>query len=110
MHTHHVLDFDTAEIIGLALPSGAQTITSPSGTYLVTTEDDVVICNGTFTVSLPSAVDMLGRSFTVKNIGTGTITVDPNDSETIDDGLTAVLRIQYGSITFISDGTEWWII
>jgi len=38
------------------------------------------------------------------------ITVDAEDDETIDDGLTAVLTVKDESITIESDGDEWLII
>lgn len=73
-------------------------------------DDEVVLCNGTFAVTLPPAASSEGKVYHIKNIGTGVITVDGNDSETIDGGATAVLTVQYESITILSNGTSWYIL
>jgi hypothetical protein len=63
------------------------------------------------TITFPAAASHTGRRVSVKRIDNGiyAITVDPNGAETIDDTATAVLEYQYESVTFVSDGTEWWI-
>jgi len=66
--------------------------------------------NETFTVTLPAVSGVSGRIYTIKNVGTGTITVDGASSETIDSATTAVISSQFDSITIQCDGTEWWII
>jgi len=82
---------------------------SATGTYTVTTGDFFLACSGTFTVTLPSAVGKSGNHYHFKNMGTGTITIDGNGSETIDDQTTLVLA-PYDNAHLISDNTEWWII
>ena len=66
---------------------------------------------GAITHNLPTAVGN-GAILTIKKIdsSTNTITVDPNSTETIDGGGTAVLQVQYESISLVSDGTNWVII
>jgi len=68
--------------------------------------------NGAFTVILPSAVSYPGLVLDIKKIDDTRkeITVDAEDDETIDDGLTAVLTVKDESITIESDGDEWLII
>jgi len=62
-------------------------------------------CTGTFTVTLPaSASGDAGKEIRIKNMGTGTITVDGNASETIDGQTTIALDVQYSSITLIATG------
>ena len=62
-------------------------------------------CTGTFTVTLPaSASGDAGKEIRIKNMGTGTITVDGNASETIDGQTTIDLNTQYSSITLIATG------
>ena len=78
-------------------------------TYTITDNDFFLPCNGTFTITLPTAVGRSGYAFIIKNIGTGLITVDGNGSETIDDQ-TSIILSQYDSAQVVSDGTEWWII
>lgn len=55
------------------------------------------------TVNLPAIADNLGRVLLIKKTGssTGTVTVDPNSSETIDGASTNVLNAQYSYILII---------
>jgi len=78
--------------------------------YTATSDDDVILCSGTITISLPVASGVSGKRLYIKNIGTGSITVDPNGTETIDGGTTAVIENQYESITIVCDGSNWHII
>lgn len=58
-----------------------------SGAYTVVAADRGVtfLCTGTFTLSLTAAATLGdGFTFAVINIGTGTITIDPNSTELID--------------------------
>jgi hypothetical protein len=57
-------------------------------------------------------VGRLGRVYNIKKIDSSPniVTVDGDGSETIDDGTTAALTVQYEAITIISDGAEWWIL
>ena len=64
----------------------------------------------TFTVNLPTAVGIQGTTYTLVNSGTGTITLDPNGTETINGSTTIDLATQYTSRTVQSDGTNWIII
>jgi hypothetical protein len=67
---------------------------------------------GPVTVNLPSAASSVNRVINIKKVdaSANTVTVDGNGTETIDGGLTAVLTIQWESITLISDGSQWLII
>lgn len=68
--------------------------------------DYVYLCSGTMTLTLPTAVGNTNL-YTVKNVSTGVVTVATTGGETIDDGLTAVLRVQYTAVDLISDGSNW---
>jgi hypothetical protein len=87
---------------GVTFPEVAVT-----GTYTVSANDYLIDCtSNTFTVSLPTAVGIDGKIYIVKNSGSGTITVDPNGSQTIDGALTKTLSP--GDVLQItSDGTNW---
>jgi hypothetical protein len=88
-----------------------QAYTAKTGTYTATTSDYVIDCtSGTFTVNLFTAVGNTGRILIIKNSGAGTITVDPNGTQTIDGSTTYILEIQYETLQIISDGTNWKII
>ena len=67
-------------------------------------------CTGTFTITLPTSGVSAGEEIRVKNMGTGTITIDPQTSNI--DGSTTdyTLDVQYSAITLVSDGTGWEII
>lgn len=69
-------------------------------------DEEVDCTSGTFTVTLPTAVNARGRHYIVKNSGTGVITVDGNSSETIDGDLTVTLS-QGEAVTITSNGTNW---
>lgn len=85
--------------------------TSIIGAYTITATDCVIDCTAnTFTVTLPTAAGIEGQVFTVKNSGTGIITVAAASGEFIDGAATQVLPVQYESITLISTGTGWGII
>lgn len=78
--------------------------------YTVLSIDRVVGCINTITIDLPTAVGILGKEYTIKNEGTGTITIDGNGAETIDGNLTINLVEQYIALTLVSNGTNWIII
>jgi hypothetical protein len=67
-------------------------------------------CTGTFTITLPTTGVSAGEEIRIKNMGTGTITVDPQTSNI--DGSTTdyVMDIQYSAITLVSTGTHWEVI
>lgn len=79
--------------------------------YTLTATDYLINCtSGTFTATLPSAVTMgAGKTFIIKNSGTGKITIATTSSQTIDGQLYQYLS-QWDSITCASDGANWLII
>lgn len=95
--------------IGL-LSNVAFPITSKTANYTATVNDDVVLANGTFTVTLYTAVGNTGRRVTVKNTNTGIITVKGASTEKVDASNTLTLTQQYQSVTVESDGTQWWVV
>lgn len=72
-------------------------------------------CNttaGGFTATLPSAVSLPGKVFTLENTGTNAanvLTIDPNGTQTINGALTRTLYIGE-SITIMSDAANWRVI
>jgi len=73
--------------------------------------DELVNCtSGTYTVTLPTAVGFTGQ-YTVKNSGTGIITLATTSSQTIDGYASATLVLnQYDSYTLRSNNANWIII
>ena len=111
--------YDAEEIVGLVefIQDNSEDSDGPfdrkyraaTSTDTVTNADYLVDCNGTFTVTLPTAVGIEGQHFVIKNSGSGIITIDGDGTETIDGNLTVNLP-QYDSITVVSTGSEYIII
>jgi len=68
----------------------------------------------TITVTLPTAVGIAGKMYTIKdkvgNASVRNITINTTSSQTIDGLLTYIITNAYESVTIISDGTSWFII
>ena len=81
-----------------------------TSSYEITTNDFQIECtSGTFSVTLPDATLFKGRVFSIKNSGTGTITLATTASQTID-GVTTQTLSQWFNLTVISNGASWIII
>lgn len=81
-----------------------------SNTYSILANDEMINCtSGTFTVTLPTAVGRTGQQYTVRNAGTGTITVATTSSQTINGASTWTIAVQYNTFTFQSDGANWMV-
>ncbi len=91
-------------VIGLGL-----NITSVTGAYTVKASDDIILCTGTFTVTLPKALGVNNQIFCVKNVSTGVITLDGDGSETID-GSSSKLLYQYEFVPVVSNGSTWYLL
>lgn len=83
-------------------------IVTKTANYTLTAQDAVVLCNGTFTITLPSASTVgssaYTKEYTIKNIGTGTITI----SATVDGVVNPTIGNQYDTIIVCTDGTSWY--
>ena len=88
---------------------GRSKITSVTAAYIAQASDEVLLCNGTFTVTLPTASGIGGKVYQIKNVGTGLVTVDGYSTETIDGSLTIVVN-PGSNLYVISDGANWVII
>ena len=64
------------------------------------------------TIYLPSAALYANKQYKVKKIDTSShiVTIDPLGVETIDGKTKFLLKERYKSITFASDGANWWIL
>jgi hypothetical protein len=71
--------------------------------------DYIYFASNTITITLPTAISNT-NSYVIKNVGTGRITINTTSSQTIDGSLTALINVQYLSLTLISDGANWNII
>jgi hypothetical protein len=71
--------------------------------------DYVYLISGTTTLTLPTAVGNTNR-YTLKNVGTNTVTINTTSSQTIDGSTSITMAVQYTALDVISDGTNWNII
>jgi len=107
--THESGGRDELDLTGL-LGGGEVNRTPVTSDYTVEITDNLIECNGTFTVTLLAvALLNIGKVYNVKNVGTGVITVDGAGIETIDDELTQEVY-QYDNMKIYTNGTEWFII
>lgn len=93
-----------------SLSTGHRTFTASTAASI---SDNYLVFNGTSaaTVTLPTAVGITGRAYTIKNAGptlpVSTVTIATTSSQTID-GLTSwSLTDQYQTVTLVSNGTNW---
>lgn len=70
------------------------------------TTDYVYLVTGTTTVTLPTAV---GNSnlYTIKNVGTGVVTISTTGGQTIDGSASITLPVQYTAVDIESDTANW---
>jgi hypothetical protein len=97
------------------LLGNAYTVTTVSTTYSETATSGTRIIKGNttggaFSITLPTAVGNTATIIIKKTAGAPALTVDGAGSETIDDGLTAVINRVYESITLVSDNANWLIV
>jgi hypothetical protein len=93
----------------------AYTIKTISETYVASIYDSVLLVNATganVVITLPQASTVLGKRYDIKKIDAtaNTVTITTYMSETIDGTTTQLLANQYTSLTFISDGSNWYIV
>lgn len=68
--------------------------------------DYVYLVSGTTTVTMPDAVGNTNL-YTIKNVGTGVVTINTTSSQRIDNNLTIQMATQYTSVDLISDTANW---
>lgn len=82
-----------------------------ANTTLDSTYDYVPVTTGAsaITITLPTAVGVTGRTYTIKKVdsGAGNVIIATTSSQTIDGGTTYTLGNQYTGITVVSNGTNW---
>jgi hypothetical protein len=83
--------------------------------YTAGAGDSVIALNagsGNVTITLPTAVGIAGRQYTIKRIDSSgnTATVATTSSQTIDGAATKSLTAQWKYVTVVSDGANWLVI
>jgi hypothetical protein len=90
-------------------------ISTKTTAYTATASDNTLLGNATsaaFSITLPTAVGITGKTYTVKKIDSSAnaVTVATTSSQTIDGTTTKPLARQYDAIAVQSDGSNWMII
>ena len=92
-----------------SLAKGVRRTTRVTTTYTILVTDREIFCDtdgGDFTVTLPALAD--GQSKRIINTGSGTLTVAPDGTDTID-GVAASKTMGNGSVILTGETTEgWW--
>lgn len=103
----------TAAPTWAAVPAANQSVSAvQTSTYAILTTDNVVLVNGgsAFTATLPTAVGVTGKIYTIKRVDqtlANAVTIATTSSQTIDGVTTRKLMTQYEQFTVISDGSNW---
>jgi hypothetical protein len=84
-------------------------ISTPTTAAAAASTDYVYLISGTTTLTLPTAVGNTNR-YTLKNVGTNTVTINTTSSQTIDGSTSITMSVRYTALDVISDGTNWNII
>jgi hypothetical protein len=101
----------SAELKG-TLKSNGQilALTTKSANYTLTASDEIITVTAGATITLPTAVGAIGRTYTIKRTGSSDVIIDGDGSQTIDGATTHTLTAQYMYVKVVSDGTNWIII
>ena len=92
---------------GSGIVRSISSVSTPTTAGATASTDYVYLVSGATTLTLPTAVGNTNR-YTVKNVGSGTVTVATTAAQTIDGGSTAVLTASLqGSIDLVSDNSNW---
>ena len=96
-------------------PYDTVTIATKTTAYTLTATDSVVLADATsaaLTVTLPSAVGIAGRQYTIKRINSGSnnVNIGTTSSQTIDGSASKSIGAQYSAATLVSDGANWQIV
>lgn len=100
---------EVGDIIANELIRNVRTVTT--STYTAAQSDDIILVAVTSTITLPGATSLPGHHFVVKSIGDGiTVTIAAPSGETIDGENSCIITVQYNSLTFVSNGVNWFVV
>lgn len=69
--------------------------------------DYVYLCTGTLTLTMPDASAANTNLYTIKNVGTGVVTIATTSAQTIDNQAGIQIGVQYTSVDLESNGSNW---
>jgi hypothetical protein len=96
-----VISATTGSVIG--------SVITVTGNYVVLTTDDRIFTDGTLTLTLPSAVGSSGKSYYIKNIGTGSVTITGTLGQKIDGYDNMIITEQNSALGLLSNNIGWYI-
>ena len=99
---------------GVATSNSELVAPGTEGASVLTIQDGTVLVNalsGNINITLPSVSQYIGSKFNIKKIDISghNVTIRANNVN-IDGSNTVIITQQYTSLTFTSDGNQWWII
>ena len=96
--------------INLSPSWSTNTITTQSANYAILNTDNLILLTGAHTTTLPTAVGIPGKLFTIKCSSAGTNAILTTSSQTIDGAAkwTNTATLKY--TTVISDGANWRVV
>ena len=100
---------DTYNIKSVIFRGGSPSYTETYINYTALPTDGTINALSGLTITLPTAVGIVGKTFNIKNGGTGIVIVSGNASETIDGERTQTLT-QYDCLSIQANGVSNWII
>lgn len=90
--------------------SSTVTVATKTSGYTMTNSDDVILCDGTLTITMQSVASATSKPYRIKNIGTGVCTIAPNGADTIDGQTSLISATQYQAVELIPNGgTAWYV-
>jgi hypothetical protein len=98
-----------AGVISATTGSVIGSVITVTGNYIVLTTDDRIFTDGTLTLTLPSAVGSSGKSYYIKNIGTGSVTVTGTLGQKIDGYDNMTITEQNSAFGLLSNNVGWYI-
>src|SRR4029077_9222285 len=93
---------------GSGITRSVNVISTPTTAGATAATDYVYLVSGTTTLTLPTAVGNTNL-YTVKNVGTGVVTIATTSAQTIDGNSTITMATQFTSVDLISDSANWGI-
>lgn len=108
---------DSASSTGLSwgnVATNSHTTVTKNSNYTATASDEVILVNagsGSVTITLPSATANK-RMYDVKKIDASSnpVIIAAASGQTVDGGSSATVKVQYASVSVISDGSNWFVV
>lgn len=112
-NTHAQIDTaltNSATHIAAAAPHSGHLVAPPVNTSVTPAWNDHTNVTGPTTVTIPTAVGNAGQRIEVRNVGTGTVTIQGTGGQTINGAAAFYLYGQYEVATIESDGSNLMVV